>query len=71
MNDLTNHDLSLLGAALRGYIHKSDESADFYIEEDEAMMLLYTMKEQRRARALLRRVLIAEDKFYAEDEGEL
>jgi len=66
MNDLTNHDLSLLAAALRGFIHKSDESADFYIEEDEAMMLLYTMKEKKRASALLRRVLIAEDKFYAE-----
>jgi hypothetical protein len=71
MNDLTNYDLSLLGAALRGFIHKSGETIDFYIEDDNAMMLLYTMKEQRHARALLRRVLIAEDKFYAEDEGEL
>ncbi len=71
MNDLTNHDLSLLGAALRGFIHKSDESADYYVEQYDAMMLLSVMKEQRRARALLRRVLIAEDKFYAEDEGEL
>ena len=71
MNDLTNHDLSLLAAALRGFIHKSDESADYYIEENERMMLLTVMKEQKRARALLRRVLIAEDKFYAEDEGEL
>jgi hypothetical protein len=71
MNDLTNYDLCLLGAALRGFIHKSDESADYYIEENDAMMLLTVMREKKAAHELLRRVLIAEDKFYAEDEGEL
>jgi hypothetical protein len=70
MNDLTNYDLSLLGAALRGFIHKTGETIDFYIEDDNAMMLLATMKEQRHARELLRRVLIAEDRFYEEEDGE-
>jgi hypothetical protein len=45
MNNLTNYDLSLLGAALRGFIHKTGETIDFYIEDDNAMML--AMKEQR------------------------
>jgi hypothetical protein len=53
MNDLTNYDLSLLGAALRGFIHKTGETIDFYIEDDNAMMLMATMKEQRHARELL------------------
>jgi hypothetical protein len=70
MNDLTNYDLSLLGAALRGFIHKTGETIDFYIEDDNAMMLLATMKEQRHARELLKRVLIAEDRFYEEEDGE-
>ena len=70
MNDLTNYDLSLLGAALRGFIHKTGETIDFYIENDNAMMLLATMKEQRHARELLKRVLIAEDRFYEEEDGE-
>jgi hypothetical protein len=70
MNNLTNYDLSLLGAALRGFIHKTGETIDFYIEDDNAMMLLATMKEQRHARELLRRVLIAEDRFYEEEDGE-
>ena len=70
MNTLTNYDLSLLGAALRGFIHKTGETIDFYIENDNAMMLLATMKEQRHARELLRRVLIAEDRFYEEEDGE-
>jgi hypothetical protein len=70
MNDLTNYDLSLLGAALRGFIHKTGETIDFYIEDDNAMMLMATMKEQRHARELLRRVLIAEDRFYEEEDGE-
>jgi hypothetical protein len=70
MNDLTNYDLSLLGAALRGFIHKTGETIDFYIENDNAMMLMATMKEQRHARELLRRVLIAEDRFYEEEDGE-
>jgi hypothetical protein len=66
MNDLTNHDLCLLAAALRGFIHKSRESVDYYIENDDAMMLLTVMKERDRAKELLNRVLAAEDKFYAE-----
>ena len=70
MNTLTNYDLSLLSAALRGYIHKTGETIDFYIENDNAMMLLATMKEQRHARELLKRVLIAEDRFYEEEDGE-
>jgi hypothetical protein len=70
MNNLTNYDLSLLGAALRGFIHKTGETIDFYIEDDNAMMLMATMKEQRHARELLRRVLIAEDRFYEEEDGE-
>jgi hypothetical protein len=70
MNDLTNYDLSLLGAALRGFIHKTGETIDFYIEDDNAMMLMATMKEQRHARELLKRVLIAEDRFYEEEDGE-
>jgi hypothetical protein len=70
MNDLTNYDLSLLSAALRGFIHKTGETIDFYIEDDNAMMLLATMKEQRHARELLKRVLIAEDRFYEEEDGE-
>jgi hypothetical protein len=70
MYDLTNYDLSLLAAALRGFIHKSDESADYYVEENDAMMLLSVMKEQKRARALLVHVLAAEDRFYAEEDGE-
>ena len=70
MNNLTNYDLSLLGAALRGFIHKTGETIDFYIEDDNAMMLLATMKEQRHARELLKRVLIAEDRFYEEEDGE-
>jgi hypothetical protein len=67
---LTNYDLSLLGAALRGFIHKTGETIDFYIEDDNAMMLMATMKEQRHARELLKRVLIAEDRFYDEEDGE-
>ena len=70
MNTLTNYDLSLLSAALRGFIHKTGETIDFYIEDDNAMMLMATMKEQRHARELLRRVLIAEDRFYEEEDGE-
>ena len=70
MNNLTNYDLSLLSAALRGFIHKTGETIDFYIEDDNAMMLMATMKEQRHARELLRRVLIAEDRFYEEEDGE-
>jgi hypothetical protein len=70
MNNLTNYDLSLLSAALRGFIHKTGETIDFYIENDNAMMLLATMKEQRHARELLKRVLIAEDRFYEEEDGE-
>lgn len=70
MNTLTNYDLSLLGAALRGFIHKTGETIDFYIEDDNAMMLMATMKEQRHARELLKRVLIAEDRFYEEEDGE-
>lgn len=70
MNNLTNYDLSLLGAALRGFIHKTGETIDFYIEDDNAMMLMATMKEQRHARELLKRVLIAEDRFYEEEDGE-
>lgn len=70
MNTLTNYDLSLLGAALRGFIHKTGETIDFYIEDDNAMMLMATMKEQRHARELLKRVLIAEDRFYEEEGGE-
>ena len=70
MNNLTNYDLSLLSAALRGFIHKTGETIDFYIENDNAMMLLATMKEQRHARELLKRVLIAEDRFYDEEDGE-
>jgi hypothetical protein len=70
MNTLTNYDLSLLSAALRGFIHKTGETIDFYIENDNAMMLLATMKEQRHARELLKRVLIAEDRFYEEEDGE-
>jgi hypothetical protein len=70
MNNLTNYDLSLLGAALRGFIHKTGETIDFYIEDDNAMMLMATMKEQRHARELLKRVLIAEDRFYDEEDGE-
>ena len=70
MNNLTNYDLSLLSAALRGFIHKTGETIDFYIEDDNAMMLMATMKEQRHARELLKRVLIAEDRFYEEEDGE-
>jgi len=66
MNDLTNYDLCLLGAALRGFINKSRESVDYYIENDDAMMLLTVMKERNHAKELLNRVLAAEDKFYAE-----
>lgn len=69
MNNLTNYDLSLLAAALRGFIHKSRESIDFYIEKDDAMMLLTAMKERDRAQELLTRMLAAEDKFYAEEDG--
>lgn len=70
MNTLTNYDLSLLGAALRGFICKSEALAVYYTEEDDAMMLLTVMKEQRHARELLKRVLIAEDRFYEEEDGE-
>lgn len=70
MNNLTNYDLSLMSAALRGFIHKTGETIDFYIEDDNAMMLMATMKEQRHARELLKRVLIAEDRFYEEEDGE-
>ena len=31
MNNLTNYDLSLLSAALRGFIHKTGETIHFYI----------------------------------------
>jgi hypothetical protein len=70
MNTLTNYDLALLAAALRGYIHKTGETIDFYVENDNAMMLLGTMKEKKHARELLTRVLVAEDRFYAEEDGE-
>lgn len=70
MNDLNHNDLSLLAAALRGFIHNSDKAIDYYVDECYATMLLSSMKEQRHARELLKRVMIAEDRFYEEEDGE-
>jgi hypothetical protein len=66
MNDLNGDDLCLLGAALRAFMHNSDKSIAFYVDENDAAMLLVCAKEKKAAHELLTRVLAAEDDFYVE-----
>ena len=71
MNDLNHNDLALISAALRGFIHSTGESIDHYVDSDNATMLLCSMKEEKYARELLRRVLDAENRCYEEHLGEI
>jgi hypothetical protein len=66
MNGLNGDDLSLLGAALRAFMHNCDKSIAFYVDECDAAMLLVYAKEKKAAHELLNRVLDAEGRFCAE-----
>ena len=69
MEHLTNYDLATLIAALRGYVDDKDWAMKHYMDESKAGMLLISMQERERAKDLLERVKLIEDRFYREEDG--
>jgi len=69
VENLTNYDLATLIAALRGYVDDKDWAIKHYMDESKADMLMLCMKERERAKDLLERVKIAEDRFYRGEDG--
>lgn len=69
MENLTNYDLATLAAALRTYVNDKDWEVKHYMDASKADMLMLSMKERERAKDLLERVKMAEDRFYREEDG--